>query len=267
MKTLFVSHNGQAINSRDADKYLDSFLSDEEGIYEALPSYYGKLFRLQDHLNRLEDSAKRKKLKLPFSIVKISQWCEEAAVNSKHDEQFLIIQVKKDSVVIISKRIDLEKRIYEEGMNLKTVAVERPSPRAKTLEARFITAKALIKAKKDGYDEIILVDHKDKCREGSYSNLFWFKGDRLYTNTNHALPGITQSIVMELLNSQHKIVRGSLPREEISQQEEIFITSSRVGVAPVRSIDKKKIGNASPGKRTKNIINLYFALTKKECQT
>ena len=188
------------------------------------------------------------------------------AVNETQlDEQFLMIIYVPQDIFIVSRKLDVDPNLYQKGMRVLTTQVERPHPLVKSIEARALSAKALEQAKKRGFDEVILVDQRRNCTEGAYSNLFWVRDGQIFTNQENALAGITQQAIVEMSAKTNPIRTHILSQEDIWFQDELFLTSSKIGVMPVVRVDETDIGDGKPGPIKKKIMKAFADLTKKEC--
>ena len=265
MKILYASKNGQKVHPSEIEVYLDRGRSDLKGVYEAVQTYSSIPFRLDEHMKRLQNSARESDLEIPLGTEKIKDLVLEAITKAGVPNQFLTVIVVPLKLIIASRELDIDLFDMDLAFNVMTLSVERPHPSIKSLTARAVSAHALGKAYSKKFDEVILVDHKKLCTEGAFSNLFWIKDSRLYTNTEQALAGITQEAIMELSRELGGIKTSRLLKNNIYTPDEIFLSSSRLGIMPVVSVDRIKIGQGIPGPVTKKIKNLFLELIKKEC--
>lgn len=265
MKVLHAFRNGSAVDLKEVEHHLDPSFRHREGVYEAIQTYHGRLFRLQQHLERLKASAEARQITLPYPIEKIRDWCEQVVSLSPDTQQFLLLVVKEDEASIITRHLDMDQQHYENGYRVITSKTTRPDPSTKSLEARLISAHAMSAAQQKNCQEAILFNEDQVCTEGAYSNLFWITDGQVYTSKENALAGITQQAIIDAVGDHYDIQFGILHLAELHSQDEVFLSSSRIGVMPVTSIDEKSIGNGKPGPVTKDIMKLFDQLTQREC--
>ena len=103
--------------------------------------------------------------------------------------------------------------------------------------------------KKKGYDDVIMLDANGFVAEGATSNIFFVKGDKLFTPTTaNVLPGITRASVLEIIGDLgFKVEERNIKPKEFPGVDEAFYTGSVVNVQPISAIDGAEIGNACPG--------------------
>lgn len=118
-------------------------------------------------------------------------------------------------------------------------------------------------AAKNGYDEAIMLNTEGKVSEGTGENLFVVKRGKIYTPPIGAsiLDGITRSTIIELAKEDRmEIFERDIARSELYTADEIFLTGTAAGVAPVLSVDRKKVRDGSLGPVTKTLMESYSAL-------
>ncbi|MGB8644648.1 MAG: aminotransferase class IV, partial [Anaerolineae bacterium] len=146
--------------------------------------------------------------------------------------------------------------IYEKGIKVITVRIERPLPTAKTIDYTPAIL-ALAQARARNAMEALYVDREGHLLEGTQSNFFGFEGDRLITPHDAILEGITRRVVMELARAQFELVERALPLTELAQLDEAFIASTSKEVMPVVQVDETTIGSGKPGPRTLLLHRLF----------
>ena len=166
-------------------------------VFDYLKTYFGKPFRLNDHLERLQNSAKFIGLRIPKSTDEIKKICYELLERNKFPESNIRIVVtggtgadsktKGEPVLIITcePRIKLDEKFYTEGIKIKTVEGKREISFSKT--CNYISAIEYIdEYKKEGFNEFLYV--KDgKIYECTSSNIFIFKNRKLITPAEEVL--------------------------------------------------------------------------------
>lgn len=244
------------------------------GIFDFLRTYHYQPFRLQEHLNRLFNSAKITGITIPATKSEIEKIVYTGIEkNKKVFDDFNIrllvtggvgidsVTPGNSSIIIMyGKVIDYPPEYYTKGVSVITYPTVRTVPEAKTLNY-LMGIMALKKAKKVGAIEAIYVDEEGKIYEGVTSNIFFIKDNILYTSEVGVLEGITRKVVINLAKKiGMEVVLGDVFLKDLSQFTEIFISASNKEIIPVVKFDTKKIGNGNVGPQTKLFIKHYRSL-------
>jgi branched-chain amino acid aminotransferase len=138
--------------------------------------------------------------------------------------------------------------------------------RAKTVGSYINSSLASSEAKQAGFDEAIFLREDGSVAEGSAMNLFIVQNGKLITTppTSDILVGITRNTVMEIAAADLglPVVERPIARTELYVSDEVFFTGTGAQVAPVRSVDRRKIGNGEPGPIAKKLQDLYFQVVQ-----
>jgi branched-chain amino acid aminotransferase len=275
--------NGKLIPERDAKvSVFDHGLLYGDGVFEGIRSYNGRVFKLDEHIDRLFDSAKAIDLKIPMTPAGVSKAVVRTCVANKTYDGYIRLVVtrgvgtlglnpylcKKAQIFIIAADIQLyPKKLYAEGLRLVTVGTvrnlaEAVNPRIKSLNyLNNILAK--IEAINNGCMEAIMLNSRGEVAEATGDNLFVIKGNKLLTPPVDAgiLEGITRNVVMELAVAEELDVReNTLSRYDIYTADEVFLTGTAAEVIGVVDVDKRKIGNGKPGAVTRRLEKRFRAL-------
>lgn len=257
-----------------------------DGVFEGIRVYNGKVFRLDEHIDRLYDSAKAIVLNIPMSKPQMIRATLETCRRNKLRDGYIRLvvtrgrgslglnpyQCKNPTILIIAATIELySPEHYTKGLDLITVATWRtPSaslgPQVKSLNyLNNIMAK--VEALHAGCMEAIMLNHMGFVAECTGDNVFIFKNGSLCTPpiSAGALDGITRRAVMELARRDGIEVREpTMTRFDLYTAEECFLTGSAAEVIPVVRIDGRQIGNGKPGPRTREMMRKFHELTKSE---
>jgi len=261
VKDIFVKKEFAYINVNDIG-LLRGF-----AVFDYLKTYFGKPFRLDDHLERLQKSAKFIGLRIPKSMDEIKKICYELLEKNNFPESNIRIVVtggigadsktKGEPVLIITcePRIKLDEKFYTEGIKIKTVEGKREISFSKT--CNYISAIEYIdEYKKEGFNEFLYV--KDgKIYECTSSNIFIFRNGKLITPSEEVLYGITRKVIFEVAKPIFDIEEREVMLEEVLGADEVFISSTEREIMPVTGIDDKIIGNGEVGENTKKIIGAF----------
>ncbi|WP_416151378.1 aminotransferase class IV [Salipaludibacillus sp. HK11] len=234
-----------------------------DGIYEVIRVYQGRLFMMQDHLQRLQRSADAIDLELPYSLEEIESICKQGLERSELMDAEIYLQISRGiytrqhyypdppcaafAMTIKQARvIPDEKRI--KGVNVMTMEDERwKNCYIKSLNL-LPNVMAKQKALQNGCEEAIFQE-AGTVKEGSSSNLFAVKAGILYTYPalKGILHGITRKVVLELANEL------DIPVEETAfsidflyDADELFLTSTNMEIMPIRQVDEHILSAERP---------------------
>jgi branched-chain amino acid aminotransferase len=258
-----------------------------DGVFEGIRAYQGHVFRLNKHLERLYESAKKIELTIPIPQTEMEQVVKEALQKNNLSDAYIrllvtrgigdlgldIRQCPTPSIVVIADKLALyPARYYENGLESAIVSVRRNisealDPTIKSMNyLNMILAK--IEANKKGVPEAIMLNHQGYVAECSGDNVFYVKGDSVITPPVSAglLEGITRGAVMELIGNKtaYKLKEELFRASDIMEADEVFFTGTAAEVIPVTKIDGQAIGDGKPGKITQELMRLFKELTRKE---
>jgi branched-chain amino acid aminotransferase len=255
-----------------------------DGIFEGLRAYRGKVFRLEKHINRLYESAKAIWLEIPMSPKQMSDAVNEAVHVNKIEDGYIRLLVTRGAgtlgldpnrcsnpqVIIIADAISLyPKELYENGLEIVTVSVQRNhpaalSPRIKSLNyLNNILAK--IEGLKAGCIEALMLNHKGEVAECTGDNIFIVRNRVLWTPPLEAgiLEGITRDAVIEVAREAGIEVREwPMTKHDVYIADECFLTGSAAEVIPVVKLDNRTIGTGKPGSITRDLEKRFKKLTQ-----
>jgi branched-chain amino acid aminotransferase len=244
------------------------------GIFDFLRTYNGIPFHLDEHLRRLERSARLIGLELPHSRKKIAEIVQATLQRNLHKESNIRLVVtgglsndcitpgdSPQLLVMVTGVKEMPAQWYSDGAKVITSHVERFMPGAKSIN--YIPAILCQReARTQQAIEAVYVDRNGYLLEGTTSNFFAFLGDTLVTPPcNRVLPGITRQVVLSLAEKEFTIVERELHKDEIRLIDEAFLASSVREVVPIVTIDSISIGDGKPGSRTKKILELFSDYT------
>ena len=240
------------------------------GVFDFLITYNKRPFHLKEHVQRLETSAQKIGLKLKHSNEDMCNIVEETIRrNTHHDESNIRIVytggISSDGVtpegngyliVMVTPRHQLPDWWYSDGAKLVTAEIERFMPGAKS--TNYLTAVwALERAYAMDAIESIYVDRNNCLLEGTTTNFFCFKENKLITPKLNILPGITRSVLVDLMKGHFDLDVSEIHRDELSSMEEVFISASNKEIVPIIQVDDIDIGDGQPGPRTQKVMQLF----------
>lgn len=240
------------------------------GVFDFLITYNKRPFFIEEHVARLENSAREIGLTLQHSNEEICNIVVQTIEkNPHHNESNVRIVytggISPDGVtpqgngilmVMVTPKFELPQWWYTKGAKIITVDIERFIPTSKStnyLSAVF----AQQKAHKTGAVEAIYRDRENRLLEGTTTNLFCFKGNKLITPPDDILPGITRNVVMDLTKEHYELELRHINADELKEMDEVFITASNKEIVPVIQVDDLIIGNGKPGNKTCLVMELF----------
>ena len=249
------------------------------GVFDFLRTYNSQPIFLRAHIKRLAQSAKQIGLDLPWSQKELIDIVNQTLSKNKNRESnirivltggpspdFITPQGKPRLLVLITPLAKQPACWYRDGVKIITINSVRNIPGAKSID--YIPATiALKQARRKKAIEAIYVDRDECVLEGTTSNLFIFRGDRLVTPSRSILSGITRKVILRLAANTYQTDLRNIARDELYAADEVFITGSNKEIVPVVKVDKKTIGDGKPGKRTKKIMEAFATYTAEEAQS
>ncbi|MBI2496096.1 MAG: branched-chain-amino-acid transaminase [Candidatus Omnitrophica bacterium] len=282
--------NGKFVDrSKAVVSVFDHGLLYGDGVFEGIRSYDGLIFKLKEHIDRLFESAHTIMLKIPMSKAALIDVVKQSLrVNRLHDAYIRLVVTRGEgdlgldprkcadpTVFAIADRIELyPKRLYEQGLELITVATQRNVPEALNPQIKSLNylnnILAKIEAINAGFEEAIMLSHSGYVTECTGENIFLIssaagKGKRLITPPPYigVLRGITRQTVMALGRRTRLDVREDLlTRHDLFNADEVFLTGTAAEIVPVVKIDGRMIGSGKPGAVTKKLQQAFRQLTK-----
>ncbi len=278
--------NGKFVAKEDAKvSVFDHGLLYGDGAFEGIRSYGSLVFKLDEHIERLYETAEAIEIAIPLSKKKmIKAIVDTLKENNLTDAYIRVIITRGEgdlgldpkkcygapSIVVIADKITLyPQEFYQNGMEIITVKTIRNHPQAinpklKTLNyLNNILAK--VEAGKQGYIEAIMLDHEGYVAECTGDNIFLIKDGTLITPDRGILFGITRSAVMELARKEGMTIETRLvTQEEVYRADECFLTGTAAEVIPIVKVDGCVIGSGNPGKVTKEMMKQFKVITRKD---
>ncbi len=268
--------NGRFLPLADAHvSVLDRGFLFGDGIYEVIPVYGGRLFRLSQHLKRLRNSLDGVRISNPMSDSEWEAMLNELVARNEGSDQAVYLQVTRGAAPKRDHAFPTGVQPTVFGMsNALTVnrdAAAVQGVRAITLDdirwslcnLKAITLLPNVMLRQQAIEadtaEAILINN-GKAIEGAASNLFIVKNGLLITppNSNCLLPGVTRDLVIELAaNNGIPYREADIPADDLLQADEIWLTSSTREISPVIQLDNTAVGDGKPGPLWNKMIVLY----------
>jgi branched-chain amino acid aminotransferase len=255
-----------------------------DGVFEGIRAYNGVVFKLKEHVDRLYSSAHAIMLQIPLAKEEMITAVLETLRKNKLKDAYIRLVVtrgvgdlgldprkcSKASVIVITDTIKLHKdEAKEKGVTAILSWVKRDPVDATTHEIKSLnylnSIMAKIEANISGVDEAICLDKNGFICEGVGENIFIVKNGRIATPPSYTgtLPGITARAIMELAKKLgYPTVETSITPYELFNADEVFFTGTAAEVVPVREINKRQIGDGTPGPITKRLMKEFSKMVR-----
>ncbi len=263
---------------QEAGAGLNNFPEEEIGIFETLRVYSGKIFRLEEHLDRLEESAKTSGYTFPLNRKVLRGEVVKAVHASGQKEAFVrVTLLQGQAFVFVGERTHSE-ALYRKGVCLQTTAVKRLASNASFPEAKTTAYQngvlASLEVRSDATYEWLFLDQAGYVTEVRIGNLFMVASGNPNSKLELQTPplvgilnGVTRRFVIECARDLGIPVRESpLTRHDIFNAGEAFLTNTSWEILPVRALDGRLIGRGIPGKLTLKLHKHFKKKVARECQ-
>ena len=281
-RDLIVNVNG-VLSHRDqaAVSPFDSVVQGGDAVWEGLRLYAGRIFRLDEHLARLRDSAKA----LAFEAIPSAQDMTEqirrtVAANGMRDGVHIRLTLTRGvkvtsgmdprlnqagpTLIVLAEYKD---PVYDaSGITLVTASVRRPAPDCLDPKIHhnnlLPSILAKIEANVAGADDAVMLDHRGFIAETNATHIFFVRAGTLATPTTVSCPeGITRAVVLELAAAAGIACQaGDYTLPQLYIADEAFVTGTMGGLVPVVAVDGRTIGDGHPGPVTKQLTAQFAAL-------
>lgn len=277
--------DGQLVDESEAKvSVFDHGLLYGDGVFEGIRMYHNRIFKLEEHIERLYWSAKAILLDIPMTPAELTHACVETCkANGLRDGYIRLLVTRgkgtlgldprrcpKPSVIIIAATIQLyPEKYYEEGLTIVTVPTTRNlvnsvNPAIKSLNY-LNNILARIEANNAGVEEAILLNSEGFVAECTGDNVFIVHKGRLLTPplSAGALYGITRGTVLDCArNLGIPCAEPQLTRYDVYIADEMFLTGTAAEMVPVVKVDGRVIGDGKPGPVTLQLLAAFRERTK-----
>jgi branched-chain amino acid aminotransferase len=240
------------------------------GCWTTLMTSDDKLFFVDDHMDRLVESANVIGLDVPWTKEQIKEWTYETFDKNKFIPGRKRIRIglykgvgssvtvgTKDcepsiNIIVSPYPVTEEENAVEKGLRTITIPADRPYSKSKNCNY-LPSYVAVTKAKQQGKDDAIFINYNGDVTESTTGNLFYIKDNVIYTAEYDILYGITRKIILEYLNDTigyDPVVEKMYKLNELLDADEVFISGTTKLIIPVVQINDKIIGDGKPGKET-----------------
>jgi branched-chain amino acid aminotransferase len=287
---LKIWMDGELVDWKDAKIHvLSHVIHYGSAVFEGVRCYNNKngsaVFRLNDHVKRLFNSAKIYKMPIPYTQEEIGNAIKNTIktneLKSCYVRPIVYRGYKELGVTPLNCPVNTTIAVWEwgsylgeegmkNGVNVGVSSWRKPAPDtlptlAKAAANYMNSQLAKIEATENGFDECIQLDQYGHIGEGSGENIFLVKDETLYTPTlsSSVLDGITRASIIQIAKDLgYEVVERSLQRESLYLADEIFFTGSAAEVTPIRSVDGREVGIGSRGPITEKIQSKFFDIVE-----
>lgn len=274
--SLKVWINGKYYDKADAKiSVYDHGLLYGDGVFEGMRSYSGRVFRHEEHVARLYQSARAIALTIPISQEQMRAAVVDAlATNNLHNAYIRLVVTRgagslgldprkttDPQIIIIADSISLyPEELYEAGLDIVTASTIRNHPQALNPRIKSLNYLNNIMAKMEGTNagclEALMINHKGEIAECTGDNIFLARKGELHTPSIDAgiLEGITRDAVIGLAREAGiLVVERTMDRHDVYTADECFLTGTAAEVIPVVKCDGRPIGDGKPGPITRDL--------------
>ncbi len=279
--------DNQLVDAEDAKiSVFDHGLLYGDGVFEGIRLYDSCIFKLDEHLIRLEQSAKALMLNIPMSRVALANAIIDTCKANNLTNGYIRLVVTRGvgnlglsikncnnpKVIIIADAIQLyPKEYYENGLKIITVPTRRNNPSALPPMVKSLNylnnILAKIEAQSLGYEEAIMLNDQGFVAECTGDNIFLVKDGMLYTPkiASGSLKGITRQVVLDISQDLSiKYIDTDITRYDTWIADEMFLTGTAAEIIPIVEVDSRVIGNGKPGIITGNFLEVFKSKVREE---
>ena len=289
-QTKYIWFNDKLVPWEDATIHVLTYaLHYGSAVFEGIRAYKTddgcKIFRLDEHIKRLINSAKIYRMNIPYSHDQLKNACRTiVSSNGLRDGAYIrpiAFRGYDDLGLHAHSDDDIEVAVaawewgtylgndaLKNGVDVCVSSWNKIAPNTIPVLAKasgnYLSGTLVtMEARQNGYDEGILLDSKGMVSEGAGENIFMVKDGKLYTPplSSSVLDGITRDAVIKIAGSlKLGVIETEIPREQLYIADELFFTGTAVEITPIKSVDKITIGTGTKGPVTTQIQKVFFGL-------
>ena len=255
-----------------------------DGLFEGIRSYQGRVFRLDQHMDRLFRGAKAIMLEPPISPEELKDIIREGVRRSGNGDAYIRVVVSRGegdlgldprnchtppTLVVIFDTIRLyPKEVYERGLEMISCVTRRNQPSALNPQVKSLNYLNNILAKievgRAGAHEGLMLNQQGYVTEATGDNVFICRNGEIRTPPTHSgiLEGVTRQVVIELAAEMGLPLREeNLTLYDVYSADECFLTGTAAEIVPVSRVDGREIGDGRPGPVTKRLTARFKEVT------
>ena len=280
-ENIFININGELFHRNEAKiSVFDSGFLLGDGVWEGIRLHQSKLIFINEHMDRLFESAAGISLNIPYTKKKIIDEINKVLLkNSMKDHVHIRLIISRGdkitpyqnpnanvgpiNFVIIPEYKKTDPKIYEDGIRIGRVPIIRPSDNI--LSTHYNTLSKLncilasIEANKLGFDEGIMNDPEGNISTCNSTNLFFIKENKVLTSKGkYCLNGITRGKAIQICKSNNiPISEKEFSYDHIIDCDEAFVTGTFAGIIPVSKIENRNLKSTNSDSLVNQIRILY----------
>jgi D-alanine transaminase len=282
-KMAYAILNGNLVNRAEAKVDIeDRGYVFGDGVYEVIRVYNGKMFTMKEHLERFERSSTSIGIKLPYGAQQLTNMLEELIEKNNLQLGIVYMQITRGvaprvhafpdpdvtpSLTAFTKEMPRPLAGLENGV--KTILTEDIRWLRCDIKSLNLLGNILAKQKASEQSCYEAIQHRGQdVTEGSSSNIFIVKKGTVITHQsdNLILKGITKDVILRLCTEKGiPVEERTTTLDELSQADEVFLSSTTSEVMPIVVVDGKEVGDGSPGAVTRKLQDLFVAEVEKQC--
>jgi len=284
---MHIYINGKYFDKDEAKvSVYDHGLLYGDGVFEGIRVYNNRVFRLEEHLERLYESGKSICLTIPMRMEEMAEAVIETVRRNGLPDAYIRLVVTRGAgclglnpftcahpqiIIIVDKIALYPQEVYDQGLKVVTVATHRNypeslNPRIKSLNyLNNILAK--IEAINAGVEEAIMLNSYGLVSECTGDNIFALRRGVLLTPSISmgVLEGVTRNAVIQIAREKNIDVKAVvMTRHDFYIADEVFLTGSAAEIVPVIKVDGRVVGEGVPGPVTRGLMEAYHRLTRSE---
>lgn len=259
------------------------------GVFEGIRGYYDPdardllLVRMPEHYERWKRNCGLLRIQVPRSVEELCEITAELCRRNRFEsnvyvrplayksaQRIGVLPDDKDSFSIIAvpfgDYLDSRRGLHAGVVSWRRIEDNAIPARGKLCGAYVNSALASDEARRNGYDEAILLNEDGHVAEGATCNIFLVRNGRLVTppGTDNILEGITRASIIELARREMQldVVERSIDRSELYVADEVFFTGTAVEIAPIVKIDHRPVGSGQIGPIASELKRLYVEATR-----
>ena len=266
-QSKYCYFNGELLPYKDVNLHISDLVFQRGyGVFDFFRSRKGSIPWLKDYRERLFSSLEKSAIESDLdaeqfeSIINTLQQkngMENGAfkviVTGGYSDNLESVSGKANVVILNLDWTRPPKEAFEKGVNLISENFVRPNPEIKTLY--YLNTLRLQKKLRE-FKAVDVMFHSDIISEASRANLIFIKAGHVYTPASNILKGITRKQVLTIFP---EIIVEDIGTDQLYDFDEMFMTSTSRDVTPVVAVEGKKIGNGTPGPKTKEIMAAFQA--------
>ena len=284
---MLVYVNGEYFSKDDAKiSVFDHGFLYGDGIFEGIRAYDGRVFRLEEHIDRLYEGARSIMLDIPHTKEEMTQIVLETLRKNELKDAYIRLVISrgkgdlgldprkcsKPTIICITDKITLyPDELYEKGMEIITAATRRNGPEGVNPQIKSLNylnnIMAKLEANRAGVPEALLLNTDDYVAECTGDNIFIVKDGVIITPPPYIgiLVGVTRNAIMELGEKLGmKVEEKVFTRHEVYTADECFLTGTAAEAIPVIKVDGRIIGDGKPGPITKKVLKGFKEMINTE---